>query len=111
MGRRGGKSLRGQGREEICIYALIRAYTGITYPDLGALLSITKDAIKRRITRGKGIEHRELLKICERTGMDWPEMGYLIELSAQGTDNTSDLLHENSKTRSVRRKRGGEGRS
>ena len=45
----------------------------------------------------------ELLKICERTGMDWPEIGYLIELSAQGTDNTSDLPHENSKTRSVRK--------
>lgn len=111
MRGRGGKSLRGQGREEICIYALVRAYTGITYADLGILLGISKDGIKKRIARGKGIEHRELLKICERTGIDWPEIGYLIELSAQGADITSDLPHENSKTRSVRRKRGGEGGS
>ena len=45
----------------------------------------------------------ELLKICRRTNIDWAEIGALIELSAQGTDITSDLPHENYRTRAVKK--------
>ncbi len=95
----------------VCLYGLIRAYTGLSFADMAVALGITIETLKHRRLYGSPLTHIEMLNIMERTGMDWPEIGYLIELSAQGTDNTSDLLHENSKTRAVRRRRGGEGGS
>jgi len=87
----------------ICLYALIRAYTGLSFADMAVTLGITLETLKHRRLYGSPLTHIEMLNIMERTGMDWPEIGYLIDYSMQGTDNTSDLPHENSKTRSVRK--------
>lgn len=97
------RGLRSPYKTRLCLYALIHAYTGITYGDMAATLGIREHAIKGRRRSHTSLTEMELLRICERTGMDWAEMGALIELSAQGTDNTNDLPHENSKTRSVKK--------
>lgn len=87
----------------VCLYGLIRAYTGLSFADMAVTLGITIETLKHRRLYGSPLTHIEMVNIMERTGMDWPEIGALIELSAQSTENTSDLLHENSKTRSVKK--------
>ena len=99
------RGLRSPYKTRLCLYALIRAYTGISYGDLAHTLGIREHAIKGRKRSHTSLTEMELLRICERTGMDWAEIGALIELSAQGTENTSDLLHENSKTHSARKRK------